>query len=561
MRTLAAVMAIAVFPVYCPAQDRPDLPPKSPLPLQPEIQAALKKVTPSVVSIWQGVPPRFVATGIIVTKDGLIVTAGHMRWRMDEALEIHLSGKETVKGKVLAKLKEPDLALVQITEKGAWPAVEVGLSGTLTARDPLLALGFGHTGLYGPGGTEPPCYVRLGYRWEPPPALKHGLLPTTVLIYSGDSGGPLFDLTGSLVGIASVVEADATNGQYVPSDVLLQTWKDLAGERSAPALSSAPRPIVETIAAATAQGVRAVRSGVVEIYSDGRWAGVGVYVGDGFIVTKASELGPTKAGELGPRVTVVLKNDVLSRVSVAASDPARDLALLELWDPAFTYASTALAPVDWADVKDLPAGTILAAVTPNAFTPPTGVVCVPARAIPPLPGLLPVSVKDAKGGVEITDTFDFLDRWLRQPPFPLHVGDVITHVAGVPVANRDEFIKLNGAATVGGHPRVIGEAVQVTCRRKDKTEEVTVHLRSQGREPFQKQLIRACSYRYSDFPSAIASDLAARPEHCGAPVVDADGRVVGLLIARAPYIERLILPSTEVKAAVEAMRKSATARK
>ena len=56
----------------------------------------------------------------------------------------------------------------------------------------------------------------------------------------------------------------------------------------------------------------------------------------------------------------------------------------------------------------------------------------------------------------------------------------------------------------------------------------------------------------------MASDLAARPEHCGAPVVDADGRVVGLLIARAPFIESLILPSTEMRAALEVMRKSAT---
>src|SRR5205807_9272308 len=306
-----------------------------------------------------------------------------------EAVKIHLPGKKTVKGKVLAKLKEPDLALVQITEKGAWPAVEVGSSGTLTDRDPLLALGFGDTGLYGPYGTEPPCYARLGYRCEPI-LPKDGLLPTTMLASGGDSGGALFDLTGSLVGIASAGELDATHACYVPSDVLLQAWKDLAGERPAPARSSAPRPIVETVAAATTRGVRAVRPSVVEVRCDDRWAGVGAYVGDGFIVTKASEL--------GPKVSVVLGNDVVALARVAASRPARDLALLKLMVPDFARG---IAPVDWADVKDLPVGAILAAVTPGAFTPPAGVACVPARTIPPLPGLLPVSVKDAKGGVKI----------------------------------------------------------------------------------------------------------------------------------------------------------------
>jgi hypothetical protein len=43
-------------------------------------------------------------------------------------------------------------------------------------------------------------------------------------------------------------------------------------------------------------------------------------------------------------------------------------------------------------------------------------------------------------------------------------------------------------------------------------------------------------------------------------VIDVDGRVVGLLIARAPFIESLVLPSAEMRVAVEMMRKSATAK-
>lgn len=548
MRSLAAFMAIAVFSVFSPAGDGPEPGANSPASLQPAIAAALKKVTPSVVSIWHGKPPQSNLSGTIVSKDGLIVTAGHIHCKVSEAVEIHLPGKKIIEGKVLAKHKEHDLALVQITEKGAWPAVEVGSSATLTDRDPLLALGFGDTGLYGPYGTEPPCYARLGYRREPLLGHKDGLLPTTVPAKGGDSGGPLFDLTGSLLGICSAGEADGTDASYVPSDVLLRAWKDLAAERPVPARSSALRPIVETVAAATTKGVRALRPSVVEIWSDDRWAGVGVYVGDGFIVTKASEL--------GRRLSVVLRNDVVAGADVAANDPARDLALLKLWNPDFAGAIT---PVDWADVKDLPAGTVLAAVTPPAFTPPTGMACVPARTIPPLPGCLPVQVKDAEGGVEVTDTFAWLMRWLRPPPFPLQEGDVITRVAGLPVQNREAFIKLMNGQAVGRHPRVMGEAILVTYRRKGKANDVTIHLREQ--HTVASQRVRPCSYRYSGFPAAIASDLAARPEHCGAPVVDADGRVVGLMIARAPFIESLILPSTEIRAAVEVMRKSATAKK
>jgi S1-C subfamily serine protease len=399
MRSLAAFIAIAILPVCSPGGEGPEPTAKLPASLQPAVAAALKKVSPSVVSIWHGDSPQSNLSGIIVGKDGLFVTAGHTHCKMGEVEEVRFVDKKIVKGRHLAKLKDPDLALVQITEKGEWPAVEVGSSATLTDRDPLLALGFGYTGLYGPLGTEPPCYARLGYRREPLLRHKVDLLPTTVFSKGGDSGGPLFDLTGSLVGIVCAGEGDGTDTSYVPSDDLLRTWKDLAGKRPVPARCSASRPHVETVATTTTRGVEAVRPSVVEVRCDDRWAGVGVYVGDGFIVTKANEL--------GNKVSVALRHDGVAGADVAASDPARDLAPLKLWNPDF---ASAITPVDWADVKDLPGGTILAAVMPPASTPPTGMACVPARTIPPLPGCLPISVRDAEGGVEVTDTFAWLMR-------------------------------------------------------------------------------------------------------------------------------------------------------
>ena len=105
MRSFAAFMAIAVFPVISPAGDGPEAAAKSTASLQPAIAVALKKATPSVVSIWHGEAPRSNLSGIIVSKDGLIVTAGHIHRKVGEAVEIHLPDKKTVAGKVLAKHK------------------------------------------------------------------------------------------------------------------------------------------------------------------------------------------------------------------------------------------------------------------------------------------------------------------------------------------------------------------------------------------------------------------------------------------------------------------------
>jgi hypothetical protein len=189
------------------------------------------------------------------------------------------------------------------------------------------------------------------------------------------------------------------------------------------------------------------------------------------------------------------------------------------------------------------------------------VVCVSARAVPAAPGILPVAVKDVDGGVEVTESYEWVAAlWLRPPPFPLRPGDVLTHVAGVPVPNREKFLALVfGGKSIGRHPRVAGEPVAVTYRRGGKTTDATVYLHHQATVPSQG--VRPSSYRYTGFATALAADLPSRAEHCGAPVVDARGRTVGVLIARAPFIESLVLPAGEVKASLEAMREEAAGKK
>ena len=125
------------------------------------------------------------------------------------------------------------------------------------------------------------------------------------------------------------------------------------------------------------------------------------------------------------------------------------------------------------------------------------------------------------------------------------------------IPNRKTFLKMiRTEQTIGTHPRVSGEPIQVTYLRNGKSMKQSVVLEYSTSRSFQ--LIWPDSLRYSSFPSAIASDLPIRPEHCGAPVVDNQGRVVGLLIARAPFVESLLLPASEVAASVEKMKRSLT---
>src|SRR5439155_21354136 len=121
MRSFAALPALILAAIACPAAD-------GPAPLQPAVDAAVKKVTPAVVSIWYGTPPRHIS-GTVIAPDGLIVTCGHLKRAAGEAVEVHFAGGKKVGGKVLAKHKDHDLALIQIVGTAAWPTVPLSAAG------------------------------------------------------------------------------------------------------------------------------------------------------------------------------------------------------------------------------------------------------------------------------------------------------------------------------------------------------------------------------------------------------------------------------------------------
>ncbi len=171
-------------------------------PLEPRVHQVLERVTPSVVSLWSGGANGPHVTGTIITPNGLIATCADMSAKVGEPVEVHFADGRKAEGKVLAKLDfegkpigSQDIALVRLVGKGPWAAIEVGTAAGIRDDDPLLAVGFGSTGLYGGPGTEPPYCVRIGRRVGalPPPDV---VLVTTVSGTGGDSGSPLFTLVG-----------------------------------------------------------------------------------------------------------------------------------------------------------------------------------------------------------------------------------------------------------------------------------------------------------------------------------------------------------------------------
>ena len=172
-------------------------------------------------------------SGVIVSKSGYILTAGHVVRRPGLDVTIFMSDGRKWHGKTLGVNAAIDSGLVKITEPGDWPYVEMGRSADLKPGQWCLALGHPN-----------------GYRRDRPPVLRLGrviqngprLIVTDCTLVSGDSGGPLFDLDGKVIGINSRIGAATIVNVHVPVDTYRLTWSRLTRGQAwgdAPALSAA----------------------------------------------------------------------------------------------------------------------------------------------------------------------------------------------------------------------------------------------------------------------------------------------------------------------------------
>ena len=202
--------------------------------LQNRVQQVVEKCTPSTVGILIGIGA---GSGVIVSEDGLVLTAAHViagdnpfskgsEYKAGRSCKIVLVDGRKVNGKTLGIDPKTDAGMVQITDPGPndgkWPTVPLGKSGELKRGQWVVTLG--HPG--GPKQDRPPV-ARLG-RVE---NVLSDLIRSNCALVGGDSGGPLFDLEGRLVGIHSRIGLTLNQNIHVPIEKFLAEWKALvAGE-------------------------------------------------------------------------------------------------------------------------------------------------------------------------------------------------------------------------------------------------------------------------------------------------------------------------------------------
>lgn len=657
MRSLMALLALSLLVTGQVAQG--NVPPALES-RQAQLYSAYDKVRDTVVGISDGLG---VGSGVLVSEDGLVLTASHViessRRRSQFAREIMVTMTDgsRYRAEMLGRNRDADAAMLRIVEpregNKPFPHANVGQSGTLSPGEWCFALGY-------PGGfsEKRKAPIRAGRILS----IGERTVISDCSIVLGDSGGPLFDLEGRVIGIHSMITSliienrhvavDAWNrdwdrfldgqswgrlrnydNQLVESDFfgVGLKWKDfrpeiahvipespadraglrpgdqllkIAGERFADRLDlgtvlaqlgdQQSIDVVllrnndpQTVSLVTGQraedddtrrrrfldaderseieeqlsqsrrigpwekrapdqlelfepGIRDARESVVAVRDGGLLLCLGTVVGaDGYILAKASEM----HGAIDPEV--IIPNGKRFSARQVGLDHSFDLALLRV-------DATDLKPVTFQTTTPARAGQ-LAVIQDSRGNPliPT-VVSVAARSLGGAgTGFMGVVLDDAANGVRILQVLPGGSAERNG----LRGDDVIRSINGTTMTSRAQVIQ----KVKQFRP---GEKLTVRFDRggKDQTVELVLTPRFMSEDAMldlysdEELMGQFSSIHSGGFPEAIQIDADLYPRQAGGPLLDLEGRAIGITIARAGRVVSYAIPAAAAKRVYETLR-------
>ncbi len=289
--------------------------------------------------------------------------------------------------------------------------------------------------------------------------------------------------------------------------------------------------------------VAAANASTVRIRCEEKDTALGTVVSaDGYILTKASELRGVLA--------VKLADGTVLDAEIVSTHKLSDLALLKV-------GTKGLTPVTFADSKKVPVGHWLAAA--GLGTNPTAV------------GIVSVMTRDL--GKANEDLLRNINRGylsvMMAPADDEDGGAVVESVsddgaaAKAGIKAKDVIFELDGLEITGQKAlRDLlenyrpGDKIKLKLRRKGEVMEFKATLTGppKSRSDIQNAMGGELSGRRLGFPAVLQTDMVIDPKNCGGPVVDLDGKVLGISIARAGRVETWILPAETIRPILEDMK-------
>lgn len=272
----------------------------------------------------------------------------------------------------------------------------------------------------------------------------------------------------------------------------------------------------------------------VELLVDDERVALGAIVDqDGWIISKDSQI-PGKS-----KVVCRFADGSESLAEVVKQNSALDLVLLRVPD-------RNLPVVAWAD-GPLPERGHWVATTDTRSTPvAVGVVSAGKMAIAPKKAVLGVLLdNDDAGGAVVEIVLPGTGAELAG----LRSGDRIRAINGQLLANRQAAMSVLESCSPG-------QSIRLAVVRGEEELETFAQMMDLSHElldPTEMEVNGLVSARSSGFNAVFLHDTVLLPTQCGGPLVDLNGRVVGINIARAGRVTSYALPTSTARPEIERM--------
>ena len=168
-------------------------------------------------------------SGVLINEDGYILTAAHVAGKPKQKMWVVLHDGRRVEGVSMGVNRDTDAGLVRILKNRdqnnqPWPHAALPAVGERVKSGQWCIAG-GH-----PGGwmADRPAVIRVGRILR----VTDSTIVSDCSLIGGDSGGPLFDLQGKLIGIHSRIGIDVDDNMHVPMNVYMESWDRLANSEA-----------------------------------------------------------------------------------------------------------------------------------------------------------------------------------------------------------------------------------------------------------------------------------------------------------------------------------------
>jgi serine protease Do len=264
--------------------------------------------------------PKGVGSGFIVTGDGYVMTNAHVVDGADE-LYVTLTDKREFKAKVVGVDKRTDVAVVKI-EAANLPAVRVGEVGKLKVGEWVMAIG-------SPFGLENTVTAGIVSAKARDTGEEIRFIQTDVAVNPGNSGGPLINMRGEVVGINSQILSRSGGFMGISFSIPIDDAMKVADQlraggkvirgRIGVQIEPVSKDVADSLGLSKAQGA------VVRMVEPGGPADkAGIEAGD--IITKFDGMTVDRAGDL-PRIVGGTRPGNKSTIQVFRRGGYKDLTV------------------------------------------------------------------------------------------------------------------------------------------------------------------------------------------------------------------------------------------